>query len=260
MVTPSQVEREILVDLLALLDATFIPFRSTDNAALVAVYERRDKYPLTGLPFTGGGGGKQRAEFSEAMSNLKAGGLIIVGGRTQGVNLRFTPKGEWYAREYARTHTIEETWSLLLLLQKMGGEERSILENYILGNLADYTSAEAVDLEEFAIPLLSAGLVRTCADRRGSVGWSVTPAGTAAIKAGCPTDPAALDFDEGLADRYTATRRGYLEERKTWQPSRKTDVFIPLSAGGWEEPPKTIAISRMRKAFQQRLRGNLAST
>jgi hypothetical protein len=234
---------EILCD----TDILWTPFRTrrtTTIARDAAIVERRELFQKSGLVFATGGSSTARSRDSRAVAELAARKLVTVGAHGRNRTVRLTPAGDNYARSFLPSCRIDESWPVL---EKIAAAEAAfdgrsnagfIREFEILGidnaEPADDHARQLVELEDRALPLLAAGLIESCSDAEGTLGYRTTDAGREMLAAGQPSTPSKMPvYDATRGRQFTNEYNAGLHERDLWKPAIPNHVWIPLSAGMW---------------------------
>jgi hypothetical protein len=228
-------------------DVLWTPFRTTSPKHAprdAAIIERRNLFRSSGLLFITGGAGADRMRGSRSLTELLDRRFVVLGGYGRNRTAKLTPAGDNYARSFLPSHRIDESW---LVLEQIAATENAfdgrsnagfVREFEVLGiedaELSPVYNLMLVELEDRALPLLAAGLIESCSDAEGTLGYRTTDAGREMLAAGQPSTPSKMPvYDKSLGTWFTGVYCQTLAEREQWKPSQTNHVWIPLSAGLW---------------------------
>ena len=197
---------EALVEILAAVDAVFLPSRKADRMARLK-HQLAGRYPAHGVPwFRAGADDADRKTAQRTRNDLAAAGFVTLCGRGIGgaTGIVLTELGESTARALAALHLPCDAPRLLRCIHKLrtdpdgtdgGGGRAWAHETRLCGErlyaqslYATRKSREILrELEEAAVPSLIRGWVE-CAAGAG-LWYCLTPAGVAALADTPPTTP-----------------------------------------------------------------------
>lgn len=203
-------------------------------------------FKSAGLSFITGGVAADRMRGSRALSELLDRRFVTLGGYGRNRTAKLTPAGDNYARSFLPTRRVDESWSTLEQVAKteeaFGGRSNAgfVREFEVLGmdtsDLPRGNPLQQTMLEDKALPLLAAGLLESCSDANGVLGYRTTDAGKELLQGDPPKAPAKMPvFDKVLSAWFIDAYCQALAERERWKPSQTNHVWIPLSAGMWPD-------------------------
>lgn len=231
---------EILIRLLALTDAVWLPCRQWNGSAQSNRYLARCDYARTGVPWGSGrstAAGWKAAE--RALSELGSKGLLSVS-RPRGAKAlyaKLTEAGEVRAREMTGLPGLCAAWWAVLELSKHAkrpGDARLLTDVWVteiaLGEVQygePTCRAELMLAENMLLPALIRQHVESNSDVQGHVCYRLTPAGWAWLDAGEP----AADDDRAEPDArelYDEHIKAEIHRLDTIAANKREIGMIPL--------------------------------
>lgn len=240
-----------LIEVLAVIDATFAPQRDPRSSSWVAASERRQEYHRIGLPLKrlrSSPDAMERKDTAANLAELQGARLIKLSApraRTQAVKM--TPAGDWYARSQCGLPTLLDAWPLLSQLanppSRIAGTD-FCPECVLVGipitewHQGDHLPKFA-ELQQQAAPLLIRGLAESNCDVARHVAYQITPAGVELLTKGEPRPPADLPgADEEMEALYWDTWAQARGELSKAEPVAANEIGqCPLSASMQLEQP-----------------------
>ncbi len=245
-----------LVAILGTVDAAFAPVRDWGGQLSPNAMIARKDYPELGIPWHGGGGSVNDRKGAELrLSKLAEAGFVTLNrskGRTAKVKL--TATGEVAARMMAGLPLPEASFTAMGEIAKRAKREPELLLDYWINERLIEPSDESgtingkpvdkpgetrwlVFLEEMMLPSLIAGRVRVGVTCKGRAYYALTPAGWAALDAGCkPDKKPRAKFSEEFKSAYYESFKAAVSRLKDAQVANVGEIGpMPLSCsmGNW---------------------------
>jgi hypothetical protein len=232
---PADPKLSLLSRLLAVVDATFAPyrFRGTESPRVAAaVAERRQRYLAgLGVPFLIGGSGPERYRAHSELSKCIAAGWLVSVGSGKGRCCSLTLEGEQHIAPLVARQVVGEAepWTALEAVAAFTRDGTTnaghVLEVDLVG--IDYDHDDVRKL-----PLLVAGWLDSSSDSQGRIGYRLTPSGRDALAEGKPKLSKLPRVNNDLERVYARTLTTLVSDRDRWTGG---GVFVPLSCGTWPE-------------------------
>jgi len=236
-------DEEILLDVLALTDAVWLPMRTWAQPAPANVYFARRDFARTGVPWRSGASGEaERKEAQRLLERMAARGLVLLfrprGFKTLGA--RLTEEGERDARALCGLPGVDDAARRLAEIVRLTDEMRRpwISEPALAGVAWGSPGAGKVlaRLEDELLPALVRGWVESGADLHRRVYYRATPAGREAAggaeaSEGEQAPPARRSYGCEAYGLYLERLDAAQARLGTAKPLDSREIgFLPLSA------------------------------
>ena len=249
---------EIVVRLLALADALFLPQRKWSAPLPSNSYVGRKRFRAEGIPLvlTVGAGMSARQRSVRALAKLSRDGMLTIVRVRQSrfPSVRLSDEGDRAARRTCGLPGLLGAWLTVQRIAKLSappGSERLLTdvwvpETSLCADPAEPREGELSTIELMEVPALIRGWVVSRSNSKGGVYYALTNAGRAALADGAPDDD---DLD--VADVDDEARRFHqvtllaelrrLESDAPQQPREIGEIPLPCSTKGmllgpWRPP------------------------
>ncbi len=233
----------ILIELLAMTDATWRPMRRADwrKRAAAVLYEHRGRFAAAGVPWhPAGKDDASRKADQRTIAEMATAGLLTLHGDARRASLRLTDRGEAIARALAGLPSIgaaHATVAEVIRLERAGDGFGAVTSELWLARLENYSDtldcrSELVVVQYMAAAALCRDWLESGSDLYGRVWYWPTAEGRRIAKTPEPilSDdlPPKDDSAFELYDRIDGSYRSHLRHSKPANPSEIG--FLPLPA------------------------------
>jgi hypothetical protein len=234
----------MLIECLAFVHALFEPIRDPFAPSWAAIFRLRERYPLEGLPWRGGG----EKEVERTLSGLVKGGLIVRHRAVRKtVGARLTEAGLAQAWKLLGI-PADQASTVLREVNQLAPKGRWLAETRLNRGRGwgDGHQQELKMVVAFNLPALVMGWIESLSDVRGRVGYKVTAEGLRTLRAargkGSGKKEAPVpDPRPEVMKLYIATYReslSWLDSRDEIAVDERGEIGpCPLSASTWDDLP-----------------------
>lgn len=185
----TEIERFIIVRVLAATDAIWVPLRTWNRPLTTNVYFARQAFHKSGVPWESGGATEaERKSLQRALEGLAQAGAVEVRkpNRVRSLSVRLCDDAEDTARRLVGMTDLCAAWVAcheLARHSKRPGDaalltDAFIRERLMCGDVSDHEYAiEADSVQRMLLPALARGRVIALADCRGCVHYALTRSG-----------------------------------------------------------------------------------